>query len=54
MLENELTVKELAEKLNINVNTVSRWINGKHLENFDVFLNMLKILKIDIDDIKKG
>lgn len=43
----------LANKLNMNVNTISRWINGNNLEQIDKFLDMLIILDIDITDIKK-
>lgn len=54
MIENNISVIELARKLDINVNTVSRWINNKNIENVDKFLEMLKILNIEIKDIKKG
>lgn len=53
MLEKNLTVIELAENLQINVNTISRWINGKNLSSIEKFIEMLQILELDINDIKK-
>lgn len=53
MYENNINNIELSEKLNVNVDTISRWINGKHLDSFDKFLEMLKILNLKIEDIKK-
>lgn len=53
MLEKNLNNIELASILKINENTVSRWLNGKNLSNINNFLEMLKILELDINDIKK-
>lgn len=53
ILEKNFTVIELAEKLQINVNTISRWINGKNLNSIKKFIEMLEILELDINDIKK-
>lgn len=53
MIENDISLKELAEKINVNINTVSRWINGKNLENTEKFIEMLSILNISIEEIKK-
>lgn len=54
LIAKNMTVKELAELLNVNVNTVSKWLNGKHLDSINTFLDMMKILNLKIDDIKKG
>lgn len=55
MLENDLNVIQLSELLKINVNTVSRWINGNHLNSIDKFLEMLDILHLNSNEIiKKG
>lgn len=53
MIENNINVIEMSEKLNVNVNTVSRWINGNHLSSIEKFIEMLSILHLNIDDIKK-
>jgi len=53
MIDKNLNNIELASILKINENTVSRWLNGKNLSNINKFLEMLKILELDINDIKK-
>ena len=52
MIKN-LNNKELAKIIKINENTISRWINGNNLSNINKFLEMLEILELDINDIKK-
>ena len=53
MLENNLTMIEIANILNLNVNTVSRWLNGNHLNNIIKFLELLLVLNLEINDIIK-
>lgn len=53
MIDKNLNNIELASILKINENTVSRWLNGKNLSNINKFLEMLEILELDINDIKK-
>ena len=52
MILKDITVVELSKRLNVNVNTISRWINNKHLDSINTFLDMLLILELDIKDIK--
>jgi transcriptional regulator with XRE-family HTH domain len=54
MIDKDLSVIELSNILNLNVNTVSRWINGNNLNQIDNFLNLLIYLNLDIKEIKKG
>lgn len=53
MLENNLTMIEIANILDLNVNTVSRWLNGNHLNNIIKFLELLLVLNLEINDIIK-
>lgn len=53
LLENNLTNIELANILDLNPQTVSNWINGKNVSNYEKFLLMLKLLDIEIIDIIK-
>lgn len=53
MIDKNLNNKELAAIIKINENTISRWINGNNLSNINKFLEMLEILELDINDIKK-
>lgn len=52
MLEKGITVIEMSKLLDVNINTVSRWVNGKHLNSIEKFLEMLEILNLEIKDIK--
>jgi transcriptional regulator with XRE-family HTH domain len=54
MIKKEINEIELAKKLNINVNTLSRWLNGKNLININKFFELLDILELDLSDIKKS
>lgn len=49
-----MSIIDLSDKLKINVNTVSRWLNGKNLNNIDNFLSMMYLLEISVEDIKKA
>ena len=46
-----IPVTELANKLNINRSTWYRWINGEMKPSFDKFIELCKILSIDISEI---
>lgn len=48
-----LTIKEVAEAINVNDQTISNWINNKNIDNINKFLKLLKFLEIDINEIKK-
>lgn len=49
----KMTTKEVAEKIDVNEQTISNWINGKNISNIDKFLRLLKFLEIEINEIKK-
>lgn len=51
ILENRITIKELAEKLNFSPQTISNWCNGKNLGNVHNFYKLCKELDVDIKDI---
>lgn len=53
MIEKNITNIEIAEKLKCNINTISRWLNEKNIENIEKFIDMLIMLDIDIKQIKK-
>ena len=44
--ENSFTQEEFAEKLNVNVKSVSRWENGKNLPDHSIILEICKIYNI--------
>lgn len=51
--ENGYTIKEIAKKINIHEQTLSNYISGKNLSNINKFLELLYILDIELEDIKK-
>ena len=50
----ELTQKQLAEKLNITFQAVSRWEKGISIPSLDVLDDLSKIFKVSVDEILKG
>lgn len=53
MIDKNINIKELANKLNLSVNTISKWINGNNLNQIDKFLEMIIYLDIDLNKLKK-
>jgi len=53
MIEQNFTHTIVANNLNINVNTVSRWANGNNLEQIEKFIDLMILLNIDLKEIKK-
>ena len=49
--EKETTNREIAKKIGVNENTISRWINGNSLEQIYNFYLLCKELDVDIKDI---
>lgn len=47
------TIKEVADEIGINENTISNWINDRNTENISNFIELIQYLNIDIRDIKK-
>lgn len=50
IIEKGYSQKEIAKKLNITEETLSRWINGK-LGNIEKFIELCKILDIEIKEL---
>jgi len=53
-LENNLTQKEFAEKLNVTYQAVSKWENGKNLPDISVLTDICNEYNIDINNFLKG
>lgn len=47
--ERGLTMTELAKKINVSPNTVSRWERGKRLPNLDAIIALAKFFKVSTD-----
>lgn len=45
--------KDIADKIGINPQTLSNWVNNRNLNNISKFINLLILLDLDISDIKK-
>lgn len=54
MIDKNLNVNEVSKLINVNINTVSRWLNNKNLNQIENFLKLLEILELEIKDIKKN
>lgn len=52
--DNKLTQKELADKLGVTFQAVSKWENGKNVPDIAIIKEMSKMFNIDIDEILDG
>ena len=52
--DNKLTQKELADKLGVTYQAVSKWENGKNVPDVSILKEMSKMFNIDIDEILDG
>lgn len=52
--ENKLTQKELADKLGVTFQAVSKWENGKNVPDISIMKEMSKMFNVDIDEILDG
>ena len=52
--EKKLTQEELAEKLNVNSRTVSRWETGSSIPDISMFTELSKVLEVSINDLMSG
>lgn len=52
--ENKLTQEQLAEKLNISKNAVSKWERGLNLPDVSIMQDLCKILKITLNELFAG
>ncbi len=51
---NNLTQEQLAEKLNISKNAVSKWERGLNLPDASIMMELCTILKINVNDLLSG
>lgn len=52
--KNNLTQKQLADKLNVTYQAVSKWENGKNVPDIAIMMEISKIFNVDIDELLKG
>ena len=52
--DNKLTQKELADKLGVTFQAVSKWENGKNVPDISILKEMSKMFNVDIDEILDG
>jgi len=52
--DNKLTQKELADKLGVTFQAVSKWENGKNVPDISIIKEMSKEFNIDINEILEG
>ncbi len=50
----KLTQKELADRLGVTFQAVSKWENGKNVPDISILKEMSKMFNIDIDEILEG
>lgn len=53
MIDKEMTLIDAAKLLDVNVNTISRWVNNNNLNQIENFLKLMTILNLEIKDIYK-
>lgn len=51
MIEKEINQKELAKELKITNQTINNWINKRNTKNIEKFLQMMKELEIEVNDL---
>lgn len=52
--EKELTQEQFAEKLGVNVKSVSRWENGKTMPDYSILNDLCNILDMDVNEFLSG
>ena len=52
--DNKLTQKELADKLGVTYQAVSKWENGKNVPDVSILKEMSKMFNVDINEILDG
>ena len=52
--EKEMTQEQLAEKMNVNSRTISRWENAKTMPDFDILIELAKLYDVSIEEILNG
>ena len=51
--ERDITIKQLANELDVSPQTISNWCNNKNLDNIYAFYKLCKKLDVDIRGIFK-
>lgn len=51
MIENDINQKEIAKKLNVSKQTINNWINQRNTEKIEKFLELMKELEIEVNDL---
>lgn len=46
-----MTQKELADELGISKSAISQYINGSRMPSLDIFVNIVRILSCEYDDL---
>lgn len=49
-----MTQESLAEKLDVNVKSISRWENGKNMPDYSVIENLCHTLDINVNELLNG
>ena len=52
--ESDMTQEQLAEKLNVNNRTISRWENARTMPDFDFLIELAKIYDVSVEELLKG
>jgi len=52
--KNNLTQKQLADKLNITDRAVSKWENGKSMPDSSIMIELCNELKISVNELLRG
>lgn len=53
-IKNNLTQKELADKLGVTFQAVSKWENGKNIPDISLLKEISRLFDVNIDDILEG
>lgn len=52
--KNNLTQKELADKLNVTSQAISKWENGRGIPDIEMLKSLSEIFNVDIEDLLNG
>lgn len=51
LIEKEINQKEIAKELNVTKQTINNWINKRNTEKIEKFLQLMKRLEIEVNDL---